>query len=257
MDDQRPTIELEITEETKSHLPRVIPSRSRLFGMSSYSLNTSTDTNLDVNSDQYKPPSSIKAVVRHGQKYEYSDDPITDSVNITKEIDSLSNYALKLGGSSLRKANLYKMMNIFAIFFVVIGAAVISGFAQKANKDNWYSWFITVLAILIATVRGLTAVFPLEQKSALLKEASLRAMKVHRDVSNLKGKDSVYIREKLTKYHDKIDSIEYKAYANNLIVSNASSGTKIERTSEISEEAWTVGSTESSANDIRNVTHIV
>lgn len=256
MDDQKPSIELEITEETKPHLPRVVPSRSRLFGIGNYTLNTSTDTNIDVNSDQYKPPSSIKAVVRHGQKYEYSDDPITDSVNITKEIDSLSNYALKLGGSSLRKANFYKMMNIFAIFFVVIGAAVISGFAQKANKDNWYSWFITVLAILIATVRGLTAVFPLEQKSVLLKEASLRAMKVHRDVSNLKGKDHEYVRDKLTKYHDKIDAIEYKAYANNLIVSNASSGTKIERTSEISEEAWTT-SESPSVNDIRNVTHIV
>lgn len=257
MEDSKPTIELEITEDTKPHLPRVIPSRSRLFGMSSYSLSASADSNLDVNSDQYKPPSSIKAVVRHGQKYEYSDDPITDSVNIAKEIDSLSNYALKLGGSSLRKANFYKMMNIFAIFFVVIGAAIISGFAQKANKDNWYSWFITVLAILIATVRGLTAVFPLEQKSALLKESSLRAMKVHRDVCDLKDKDHALVREKLRKYHDKIDAIEYKAYANNLIVSNASSGTKIERTSEVSDEAWTVGSDDSATTDARNVTHIL
>jgi hypothetical protein len=258
MDEQKPTIELESVETPRYKLPKVITSRPKLFGLRN-TLGSSTDTNLEVNSESYKPPSSIRVEVRHGQKIEYSDDPITDIANVTKEIDTLSNYALRLGGSTLRKANFYKMMNILAIFFVVIGAAIISGFAQKANKDNWYSWFITVLAILIATVRGLTAVFPLEQKSAILKESSLRAMKVYRDVCELKDLDYDVAREKLKKYHDKIDSIEYKAYANNLIVSNVSSGTKIERASEMSEDIWGIdrNSENSSVPDTRNVTDII
>lgn len=176
---------------------------------------------LSASREQYNPP-SLRVAVRHGKRYEYSEGSEAEKELRNAEVEELYAKCFVVAKATNRKAVFYKTLNVCAALYIIFAAALVAGLAPEIGKEVYGRWIVVVLGISIAIVRGVASVFPFEQRSALLKESSTRALKLGRNVGALRSMPLEKIRSKLEKYRDELDELNFKIFVNNLVTGQGS-----------------------------------
>jgi hypothetical protein len=174
------------------------------------------DGPLSASREQYNPP-SLRVTVRHGKRYEYSEGSNEEKELRNEQVEKLYTECFRVAKQTNRKAIFYKTLNIATALYIIFAAAFVAGLAPEIGKEVYGRWIIVVLGISIAIIRGVASVFPFEQRSALLKESSTRALKLGRNVGELRDQPLERIRSKLVKYTDELDELNFKIFVNNLV----------------------------------------
>jgi len=185
----------------------------------------SIDSPLSVSRDQYNPP-SLRVTVRHGRRFEYSEGSQVEKDMRNEQVEELYTKCYLVAKKTNRKAVFYKTLNVVTALYIIFAAAFIAGLAPEIGKEVYGRWIVVVLGISIAIVRGVASVFPFEQRSALLKESSTRALKLGRNVATLRDQPIEKIRSKIKKYEDELDELNFKIFVNNLVTGNGRQETR-------------------------------
>lgn len=183
------------------------------------------DSPLSVSRDQYNPP-SLRVTVRHGRRFEYSEGSQVEKDMRNEQVEELYSKCYLVAKRTNRKAVFYKTLNIVTALYIIFAAAFIAGLAPEIGKEIYGRWIVVVLGISIAIVRGVASVFPFEQRAALLKESSTRALKLGRNVATLRDQPLEKIRSKMKKYEDELDELNFKIFVNNLVTGNGNQETR-------------------------------